>query len=252
MKLTLAEWFAGIGGFSVGASREGIETVYFCENDEFKLNVLKSHYPNAIYETDIETAQGIYADIYSAGFPCQDASAANPKGKGMEGPETGKFYLFMDLVRRFRPKFIILENSPMLISRRGALAVFGELAACGYDAEWQIIGKRTFLFPDERERFICIAYDNKIGWVSDKPIFNRIDYRVCEQQIRARNLESKFSGISFNSLWTNLINGLCPKVGGVSRSLDYKKDAPAISAYGDAICPDVAQLCFYLIKQFYG
>ena len=40
----LLDLFSGIGGFSLGAERNGIETIGFVEKDEFCQKVLKKHW----------------------------------------------------------------------------------------------------------------------------------------------------------------------------------------------------------------
>ncbi|MDR0831168.1 MAG: DNA cytosine methyltransferase [Prevotellaceae bacterium] len=151
--LTHASYFAGIGGFCLGAERAGIETVYTCEIDQYRHEWLKYKYANANakHETDIRTSTGIAADIFSAGFPCQDISIANPKGKGLQGERSGLLFDFFAAVSRFRPQFFVLENSPNVISKKEiALQIFGEIATLRYNAEWAIIPKRAFGYADER------------------------------------------------------------------------------------------------------
>ncbi|MEB5150240.1 DNA cytosine methyltransferase, partial [Pseudomonas aeruginosa] len=80
--MTHAGYFEGIGGFTVGATRAQVETIYTCELDDFCNDWLNYILPNATHERDIITATGSYADIFTAGFPCQDISRANTKGKG--------------------------------------------------------------------------------------------------------------------------------------------------------------------------
>ena len=42
-KLKVLDLFSGIGGFSLGLERAGMETVAFCEIDKFCQKVLKKH-----------------------------------------------------------------------------------------------------------------------------------------------------------------------------------------------------------------
>ena len=45
--------FEGIGGFTIGAQRNKIETKWVCELDSYKRKVLKNHFPNATQFTNI-------------------------------------------------------------------------------------------------------------------------------------------------------------------------------------------------------
>lgn len=245
--MTHAGFFEGVGGFTLGAERAGIKTTYTCEIDDFRHSWLEYYLPNARHERNIENAEGIKADIYTAGFPCQDISRANPKAKGLHGERSGLFFPFMDIVRRNKPRFVILENSPMLVSRRDLLHILREFTECGYDAEWQIISKRAFGYPDERKRLILIAYDSKIRRFQTQELYEQSNYEACRKKI--------IEGKQFLPLpdrndtrenWFEFISRVCKDSTGVSRELAAKH----IAAYGDAVCPDVAQLAFELIKLF--
>ena len=43
MIVRVLDLFSGIGGFSLGLDRAGMETVAFCENDKFCQKVLAKH-----------------------------------------------------------------------------------------------------------------------------------------------------------------------------------------------------------------
>lgn len=49
--MKVLDLFSGIGGFSLGLERAGMETVAFCEIDKYCQKVLNKHWPNVpIYE----------------------------------------------------------------------------------------------------------------------------------------------------------------------------------------------------------
>lgn len=247
--MTHAGYFEGIGGFSLGAERAGIETIYTCENDDYKHEWLQYYLPHAQHEKDIKTASGCYADIFTAGFPCQDTSIANPKGKGIKGERSGLFFEFYEHVRRFKPKYVVLENSPMLIYTKDLLSILRRFAIIGYDAEWQIISKRAFEYPDERERFILIAYSIEVGRKTNSRIFTRKYYKEAKQKIKDNEfVQHKLNRKSSSYDWSQFISGVLQNDTGIPKKLAGKK----IGYYGDAICPDVAQLCFELIKIHYN
>lgn len=246
--MTHAGFFEGIGGFSLGAERAGIETIYTCENDDYKHDWLQYYLPHAQHEKDIKKANGCYADIFTAGFPCQDISRANPKGKGLKGERSGLFFEFIKHVRRFKPKYVVLENSPMLIYTKDLLSILREFAIIGYNAEWQVISKRSFGYPDERERFILIAYSHQIGRETSSRIFTSSAYKKCIKSLKQNEfIFNKLSRKSTVDDWTGFISGVLQNSTGIPKKLAAKE----ISCYGDAICPDVAQLCFELIKLHY-
>lgn len=75
-KLRVLDLFSGIGGFSLGLERAGMETVRFVEIDPFCRRVLSKHWPNVRCDEDITTANFVEgeADVICGGFPCQDVS----------------------------------------------------------------------------------------------------------------------------------------------------------------------------------
>lgn len=242
--MTHAGFFEGIGGFSLGAQRAKIKTVYWCEIDEFCHNWLRKLLPKANYEKDIVTAKGQYADIYTAGFPCQDISLANPKGKGLQGERSGLFWNFFELVRTHRPQYVILENSPNLINTGldDILAAFDQI---GYHAEWQVISKKGFGFNDRRQRVIVVAYTHLLRLNRNSEVFDPVYFESCQKKIkRKRWISSQIERITdlltLRKAHTYAVSADAGLSDGVAQA--------EINAYGNAICPDVAQLIFELIK----
>lgn len=243
--MTHAGYFEGIGCFTVGAQRALIETIYTCELDDFCNDWLKHLLPNATHERNIIQAAGCYADIFTAGFPCQDISRANPKGKGIKGTRSGLFFDFIKLVCKHKPRYVVLENSPMLIYTKEILSILREFARIGYDAEWQVISKRAFGYADERERFILVAYPHKVRRIQDNKVFNKKSFKECRKSyFRSKPIQYKYSRTDTSENWFTYISELCTVDAGVSRKLASKE----IECYGNAICPDVAQIIFELIK----
>lgn len=174
-KLRVLDLFSGIGGFSLGLERAGgFRTVAFCEIEYYPRRVLAKHWPNVPCYDDVRTltadrlaADGIAVDVICGGFPCQDISTAG-KQSGM-GPDTrsGLWSEIVRLIRGLRPKFVIVENVANLLSgpssRPGGWfgRVLGDLAECGYDAEWENIPAAALGAPHLRERVWIIAYPSQ-------------------------------------------------------------------------------------------
>lgn len=133
--MTHGSLFSGIGGFETGAEWVGIETLWNCEIEPFQRSILKKHFPNTKQYEDIkELSNPGYVDIISGGFPCQDISIAG-KGVGITGSRSGLWSEMHRVIREVRPRYVIIENSPMLLVR-GFERVLCDLSKTGYDAEW--------------------------------------------------------------------------------------------------------------------
>jgi DNA (cytosine-5)-methyltransferase 1 len=120
------------------------------------------------------------------GFPCQDISAAG-KRAGIEGERSGLWGEMARIVGEVRPRYVLVENSPMLLSPRNrrflllkvvaslfgrirvreivslwfrpdVLRVLGDFAQMGYDARWGIVGAHHAGAPHKRDRIWILAH----------------------------------------------------------------------------------------------
>ena len=171
-KLRVLDLFSGIGGFSLGLERTGgFETVAFCEIEPFPRKVLAKHWPEVpCYEDvtkltgDILKRDGISVDVITGGFPCQDLSTAGKQAGMGEGTRSGLWSEIVRLIGELSPRYVIVENVAALLSgpseKRGGWfgRVLGDLAECGYDAEWENIPASAMGAPHRRERVWVVAY----------------------------------------------------------------------------------------------
>jgi DNA (cytosine-5)-methyltransferase 1 len=141
--------FAGAGGGILGGHLLGWRTVCAVEWEPYPAAVLAARQnegflpPFPIWD-DVQTFDGRpwrgLVDVVSGGFPCQDISSAG-KGAGITGEWSGMWKHMARIIGEVRPRYVLVENSPILTSR-GLDVVLGDLAAMGYDAEWGVLGAR--------------------------------------------------------------------------------------------------------------
>jgi DNA (cytosine-5)-methyltransferase 1 len=96
-KMRFASFFAGIGGFDLGFQNAGMTPAFHCEIDPYCQTILKRHWPEVPLHGDIETLEPEAipeADLWSAGWPCQDLSHANAQRAGIQGARSGLFFQF--------------------------------------------------------------------------------------------------------------------------------------------------------------
>ncbi|MDC5529516.1 DNA cytosine methyltransferase [Acinetobacter baumannii] len=157
--------FAGAGGGVLASYLLGWRTVCAVERDAYAAQVLAQRQNDGILEafpiwSDITTFdgkpwQGI-VDVISGGFPCQDISSAG-KGAGIEGERSGLWSEMARIIGEVRPRYVFVENSPMLVSR-GLTRVISDLAQMGYDAQWARFSASNFGAPHIRDRIWIVAY----------------------------------------------------------------------------------------------
>lgn len=166
-RLRVLDLFSGIGGFSLGLEATGgFETVGFCEIEPYCRAVLRKHWPDVWQHDDIRTLTPELVtehcgriDVICGGFPCQDISVAGD-GAGITGERSGLWKEYARLIRGIRPRYAIVENVSALLAR-GLGAVLGDLAACGYDAEWDCIPAAAVGAPHVRDRVWIIAHNRE-------------------------------------------------------------------------------------------
>jgi DNA (cytosine-5)-methyltransferase 1 len=158
--LSVGSLFSGIGGFDLGFERAGCSIAWQVEIDPWARAVLTKHWPTVPKHADIRDV-GRHnlgpVDILCGGFPCQDISLAG-KGAGIaEGTRSGLWSEYVRLIRELRPRYVVVENVAALKSR-GLDRVLGDLAASGYDAEWDCIPACAIGAPHRRDRLWIVAY----------------------------------------------------------------------------------------------
>jgi DNA-cytosine methyltransferase len=166
--MNVGSLFAGIGGFDLGFERAGYDIRWQVEIDPWARAVLAKHWPHVHRHDDISTA-GAHnletVDVLCGGFPCQDISLAG-KGAGIaDGTRSGLWSEYARLIRELRPRYVVVENVAALLAR-GLGRVVGDLAACGYDAEWDCIPAAAVGAPHRRDRLWLVAYSSRReqGW----------------------------------------------------------------------------------------
>jgi DNA (cytosine-5)-methyltransferase 1 len=179
-----------------------MRTVWFCEQDPFCQRVLGKHWPGVPVYPDVRAlvadtdgggwpqpqsgeagdrhvhadarlprehdgAGGLVpvrvpsVDVLAGGFPCQDISTAG-RGAGIDGARSGLWGEYARLIRDLRPRYVVVENVAALLAR-GMERVLGDLAACGYDAEWDCIPASAVGAPHRRDRVWLVAYAQPVG-----------------------------------------------------------------------------------------
>lgn len=157
--------FAGIGGFDLGLERAGFEITFQVEIDPYCQRVLAKHWPNVQRYGDIRAidwATVPRVDLLCGGFPCQDLSFAG-KRAGIDGERSGLWSEYVRAIRALRPRFILVENVPGLLTNEYMGRVLGDLAQSGYDAEWEVLSACQLGAPHPRERLFILAYPEGAG-----------------------------------------------------------------------------------------
>lgn len=170
---TVAELFAGVGGFRIGLARAGWKTVF---SNQWEPST-KIQHASSVYianfgdeghiSEDIAKIERIPKkfDLLVGGFPCQDYSVAKTlsRAKGLRGKKGVLWWEILRLVKIHKPKFIFLENVDRLLkspsSQRGRdfAVMLRTLGDAGYIIEWRVVNAADYGFPQRRIRVFIVA-----------------------------------------------------------------------------------------------
>ena len=173
--------FSGFGGFDRAAEMMGWTNLFNCEINRRARMVLNDNFPDAksyadIRDTDFTIWRG-RIDVLSGGFPCQDASRGKTHGGGqlgLSGEKTGLYYQMLRAVGEIRPRYVIAENVPNIISVNGGgdfHKILLSLHRIGYDAEWRCLYASDLGAPHCRGRLYLVAYPGGLGPQEEKHVF---------------------------------------------------------------------------------
>ena len=150
--------FSGIGGFALAARWAGIETVAFCEIEEFPRKVLQKNFPGIPIHHDIRELDGSEyegIDLITGGYPCQPFSKA-----GKQGGEKDDRHLWPEMfrvIKQARPAWVVCEN---VVDHEymGLDKVLADLESEGYATRPLIIPAGALQREHARERLWVVAH----------------------------------------------------------------------------------------------
>jgi DNA (cytosine-5)-methyltransferase 1 len=165
---------SGIEAASVAWHTLGWEPAWFCEIEPFPSAVLAHHYPEVTNYVDftklIDPAHPVHSkppiDILVGGTPCQAFSVAGLRA-GLADPRGGLTLEFLRLASALRPRWIVWENVPGVLSQDGGRAFgafLGGLEDLGYgwayrvlDAQYTRVDGFPYAVPQRRRRVFVVG-----------------------------------------------------------------------------------------------
>ena len=198
---------SGIEAATVAWHRLGWKPAFFSEIEAFPRAVLQHHYPDVPLHGDFTT---IGADQYGpidllvGGTPCQSFSIAGLRG-GLDDDRGNLALEFLRLAQRTRPKWLVWENVPGVLSSNGGRdfgAILGGMVELGYGFAYRVLDAQYFGVAQRRRRvFVIGCFGN---WRSAAAVL--FERESLSGDIKARKPQSVSNGQIAGTLTTRTGN----------------------------------------------
>ena len=181
--MKVLDLFSGIGGFSLGLERAGMETIAFCEINPYCRKILEQHWPTVPIYTNVKNLNGIEyegkVNLICGGFPCQPFSQAGKQG----GSEDDRYLWpeMLRLIREIRPTWVLGENVTGIINME-LDKIISSLEEEDYKVGTYIIPACGVDAPHKRNRVWIVAHTNNSGQsASEREGSKRYYIRRCRE-----------------------------------------------------------------------
>ena len=218
--ITVAELFAGVGGFRIGLEKASVryktiwanqwepgkkvQHAFDCYDRHFGPSLTHSNEDIAIAKENCPKV-----DLLVGGFPCQDYSVAHSgNAKGIEGKKGVLWWYINDILIKRKPDYVLLENVDRLLKSPGKQRGrdFGVILRCLYDqryyAEWRVINAAEYGYPQRRRRTFIFAAKRNTKWyryiikVADndiREVLYKIGFFADQFKIRGNDIIREYS-----------------------------------------------------------
>ena len=215
---------SGIEAATVAWHPLGWNPVAFSEIEKFPSRVLAHHYPDVPNVGDMTKFEewNIGAiDLFVGGTPCQSFSVAGLR-KGLDDPRGNLMLTFGAIANRFRPRWLVWENVPGVLSSNGGRdfgAFVGMLGELGYGWAYRVLDAQYFGVAQRRRRVFVVGCLG--NWRHAAAVLferhslsgNPAPSRKKEGEITANALSGTSQSIGFNARqdpcsWTGCVGTL--------------------------------------------
>jgi DNA (cytosine-5)-methyltransferase 1 len=253
-QMRVLDLFSGIGGFSLGLQRAGMQTVAFCEIDPFCRAVLAKHWPEVPCYEDVRELDAARlrddgigrVDVVTGGYPCQPFSHAGQRS-GHDDPRH-LWPAMRRVIGEIRPSWVIAENVAGHITL-GLDEVLAALESDGYAARAIVVPAAAVDAPHIRQRVWIAARDTDrdsksvvavhaemaglCGSVADADSAGSQGHRGLRQRARQRAFGPR-SGAEPRAWQPE------PAVGRVAHGIPRRVDR--LRALGNAVVPQIPEM----------
>ena len=153
---------SGIEAATVAWHHLGWEPTAFAEVEPFPSAVLAHHYPTVVNRGDMTKFQewpDEAVDLLVGGTPCQSFSVAGLR-QGLKDPRGNLMLTYLGIADRLRPKWLVWENVPGVLSSNAGRdfgTFLGALVELGYGFAYRVLDAQWFGVAQRRKRVFVIG-----------------------------------------------------------------------------------------------
>ncbi len=168
---------SGIEAASKAWEPIGWKPVAFSEIEPFPSAVLKHHWPKVPNLGDMSkyeqwNIQSGSVDLLVGGTPCQSFSVAGLR-QGLKDPRGNLMLTYLAIAERLKPRWLVWENVPGVLSSNGGKdfgSFLGALGELGYEWAYRVLDAQWFGVAQRRRRVFVVAHLGK-GNLAAKVLF---------------------------------------------------------------------------------
>jgi DNA (cytosine-5)-methyltransferase 1 len=179
---------SGIEAASAAWHPLGWRASFVSEIEAFPRAVLRHHYPEVPLHGDFTTIQaGDYEpiDLLVGGTPCQSFSIAGLRG-GLDDERGNLALEYLRLADRLRPRWLVWENVPGVLSSNGGRdfgSILGGMGELGYGVAYRVLDAQFFGVAQRRRRVFVVGYSG--DWRSSAAVlFERHSFGASSRPAR--------------------------------------------------------------------
>jgi DNA (cytosine-5)-methyltransferase 1 len=190
---------SGIEAATVAWHSLGCEAVAYSEIEPFPSAVLAHHYPDTPNLGDMTKYRGWDSgkigsiDVLAGGTPCQSFSVAGLR-QGLKDPRGNLMLTYLGIADRYRPRWLVWENVPGVLSSDGGRdfgTFLGALAKLGYGWAYRILDAQWFGVAQRRKRVFVVGHLGNASRAA-KVLFE--SESVCRNSVPSREKGKKVAG----------------------------------------------------------
>jgi DNA (cytosine-5)-methyltransferase 1 len=154
---------SGVEAATVAWHSLGWQPQWFSEIEKFPSAVLKHHYPSVPNRGDMTNFKewpDEPIDVLVGGTPCQSFSVAGLR-KGLDDPRGNLMLTYLAIAAKYRPKWLVWENVPGVLSSNGGLDFASLLRGMGelrYGFAYRVLDAQYFGVAQRRRRVFVVGY----------------------------------------------------------------------------------------------